>query len=32
MAVVIFGGLLSATILNLIVIPCVYMLTTNKRK
>lgn len=30
MAVVILGGLLSATILNLIVIPCVYDLVTRK--
>ena len=30
MAVVILGGLLSATILNLIVIPCVYHLATRK--
>ncbi|MEQ8413157.1 MAG: efflux RND transporter permease subunit [Imperialibacter sp.] len=30
MAVVILGGLLSATILNLIVIPCVYMLVSAK--
>ena len=30
MAVVILGGLLSATLLNLIVIPCVYELTQNK--
>ena len=29
MAVVILGGLLSATVLNLIVIPCVYMLTNR---
>lgn len=31
MAVVILGGLLSATILNLIVIPCVYQLVISKR-
>jgi Cu/Ag efflux pump CusA len=30
MAVVILGGLLTATILNLVVIPCVYMLVVNK--
>ena len=30
MAVVILGGLLSATILNLVVIPCVYQLITKK--
>ncbi len=30
MAVVILGGLLSATILNLVVIPCVYELVTRK--
>jgi len=32
MAVVILGGLLSATILNLVVIPCVYQLTIRKKK
>ena len=32
MAVVILGGLLSATILNLVVIPCVYLLMITKRK
>ena len=32
MAVVILGGLLSATLLNLMVIPCVYQLLTSKRK
>ena len=31
MAVVILGGLLSATILNLVVIPCVYQLVIRKR-
>ncbi|MDP3352983.1 MAG: efflux RND transporter permease subunit [Flavobacteriaceae bacterium] len=31
MAVVILGGLLSATILNLLVIPCVYHLTIQKK-
>ncbi|UCS93302.1 CusA/CzcA family heavy metal efflux RND transporter [Echinicola marina] len=31
MAVVILGGLLSATLLNLIVIPCVYMLANRKK-
>jgi len=31
MAVVILGGLLSATILNLVVIPCVYQLVIKKR-
>jgi len=31
MAVVILGGLLSATILNLVVIPCVYQLVIQKR-
>ena len=31
MAVVILGGLLSATILNLVVIPCVYQLVTKKK-
>jgi len=31
MAVVILGGLLSATILNLVVIPCVYQLVITKR-
>lgn len=31
MAVVILGGLLSATILNLLVIPCVYYLVVNKK-
>ena len=31
MAIVILGGLLSATLLNLIVIPCVYELVTFKR-
>ncbi len=31
MAVVILGGLLSATILNLVVIPCVYQLVFQKR-
>tara|TARA_R110002050_G_scaffold300596_2_gene470709 strand:- start:4690 stop:5400 length:711 start_codon:yes stop_codon:yes gene_type:complete len=30
MAIVILGGLLTATLLNLIVIPCVYELVTNK--
>ncbi|UII31455.1 efflux RND transporter permease subunit [Fulvivirga ulvae] len=30
MAVVILGGLLSATLLNLVVIPCVYRLVTDK--
>ncbi|WP_340152668.1 efflux RND transporter permease subunit [uncultured Marivirga sp.] len=32
MAVVILGGLLSATILNLVVIPCVYQLVTGRNK
>lgn len=32
MAVVILGGLLSATILNLVVIPCVYQLVVNQKK
>lgn len=32
MAVVILGGLLSATILNLVVIPCVYQLVMLRRK
>ncbi|GGF49765.1 efflux RND transporter permease subunit [Echinicola rosea] len=32
MAVVILGGLLSATLLNLIVIPCVYELIRNQKK
>ncbi|MEE9363490.1 MAG: efflux RND transporter permease subunit [Cellulophaga sp.] len=32
MAVVILGGLLSATILNLVVIPCVYQLALKKQK
>ena len=32
MAVVILGGLLSATLLNLIVIPCVYELVISKKK
>ena len=32
MAVVILGGLLSATILNLVVIPCVYQLVLKKEK
>jgi len=32
MAVVILGGLLSATILNLVVIPCVYQLVIGKRQ
>lgn len=32
MAVVILGGLLSATLLNLIVIPCVYKLVEERRK
>ncbi|MTI33028.1 efflux RND transporter permease subunit [Xanthovirga aplysinae] len=32
MAVVILGGLLSATILNLLVIPCVYQLVTSNKK
>ena len=32
MAVVILGGLLSATILNLVVIPCVYQLVIRKRQ
>jgi len=32
MAIVILGGLLSATILNLVVIPCVYQLLVIKRK
>ena len=32
MAVVILGGLLSATILNLVVIPCVYELVSGKQK
>ncbi|MBL4744752.1 MAG: efflux RND transporter permease subunit [Flavobacteriaceae bacterium] len=32
MAVVILGGLLSATILNLVVIPCVYQLVIQKKK
>ena len=32
MAVVILGGLLSATLLNLVVIPCVYELATMKNK
>ncbi len=32
MAVVILGGLLSATILNLVVIPCVYQLLVNKKR
>lgn len=32
MAVVILGGLLSATLLNLVVIPCVYELVTKRRK
>jgi CzcA family heavy metal efflux pump len=32
MAVVILGGLLSATILNLVVIPCVYQLVTDRNK
>ncbi|WP_162340383.1 efflux RND transporter permease subunit [Cyclobacterium salsum] len=31
MAVVILGGLLSATLLNLVVIPCVYELVTNRK-
>lgn len=31
MAVVILGGLLSATLLNLIVIPCVYRLISNDK-
>ena len=32
MAVVILGGLLSATILNLVVIPCVYQLVLKREK
>ncbi|BDD03306.1 efflux RND transporter permease subunit [Aureibacter tunicatorum] len=32
MAVVILGGLLTATILNLVVIPCVYQLAMNRKK
>jgi len=32
MAVVILGGLLSATVLNLVVIPCVYLLVLKKRE
>ena len=31
MAVVILGGLLSATLLNLVVIPCVYKLVTKRK-
>ena len=31
MAVIILGGWLSATILNLLVIPCVYQLVTKKK-
>jgi len=31
MAVVILGGLLSATLLNLVVIPCVYELVTKQQ-
>jgi Cu/Ag efflux pump CusA len=31
MAIVILGGLLTATLLNLIVIPCVYYLSIKKR-
>ncbi|UOY06210.1 efflux RND transporter permease subunit [Muricauda sp. SCSIO 64092] len=30
MAVVILGGLISATVLNLMVIPCIYMITINR--
>ena len=31
MAIVILGGLLSATVLNLVVIPCVYQLVIRKQ-
>lgn len=31
MAIVILGGLLTATLLNLVVIPCVYELVTKRK-